>query len=49
MIIEVNRVPKGFIECPVCLKLFKSMGYARHRAIHYYERQKLLQTNEEVK
>ena len=23
------------IECPVCHKLFQSLGYARHRTMHY--------------
>ena len=31
-----------FITCPVCYKEFKSLGYARHRAMHYDERERKL-------
>ena len=28
------------IECPTCGKFFQSLGYARHRTMHYEQRQR---------
>ena len=30
------------IQCPICSRWFKSLGYARHRAMHYDNKQKLI-------
>ena len=29
------------IECPICRKWFKPLGYPRHRAMHYEEAEEL--------